>query len=558
MKLNLSTKKSKLIILIALFVVFAISGGYLLWRVNQPEELAPGYTDAAWDPGCTIVGDCYEVAGECVGNCSDGAWDYCDTCGVSDDPDDCSERVASDIGKAVGSRCIGKGSYTYECGAWCYLQSNGASCCASPPPPPPTPSSYTITYYPNGGTCTRSSESVAHGGGSLGPGTCTRPGYTVDYYRKQLVPCCAQGYSRSSGTCPEVICDFNVVVEWKAETYTVTYDGNGGTCTPASRSVSGGQNSEAPTCSRVGHTLGGFSRTSGSGGNLNSSTGAVSSVMGNQTIRADWEIKTYTLSYSAGDNGTLEGNTSQTVNHGSSGTVVTAKPDEGYFFGGWSDGKAENPRTDTNVTSSSTVTATFSLSCGDGTCGADENAQNCPTDCDPQCGDGYCTHDETVLTCPEDCEANCGDGYCTHDETNETCPEDCSADCGDDYCDPETETAANCPDDCDADCGDGFCTHDETPETCPEDCGPAATSIPETGIFDEVHTSVLVGFALLLLGFTWRILGRGIYISISVLGRFPRKVSIHLKDIQQERRLKQDIKRKQKFEKKVKKVVKES
>ncbi len=47
MKINLSTKRSKLIILISLFVVFALAGGYLLWRVNQPETVAPEDSMAA-------------------------------------------------------------------------------------------------------------------------------------------------------------------------------------------------------------------------------------------------------------------------------------------------------------------------------------------------------------------------------------------------------------------------------------------------------------------------------------------------------------------------------
>jgi hypothetical protein len=251
------------------------------------------------------------------------------------------------------------------------------------------------------------------------------------------------------------------------------------------------------------------------------------------TIQANWTVKTYTLNYSPGSNGTLDGNTSQTVNHGSSGTPVTAIPNEGYNFGGWDDGKTSNPRTDSNVSKSINVTAIFSLTCGNGTC-------------EPELG-------ENALNCPVDCSGVCGDGYCTHDETNQTCPEDCPADCGDAYCDPETETVANCPADCGPVCGDGYCTHDETSETCPEDCGPSATgptgtNVPETGIFDDSQTSILVGFGLLILGFTWRFVGRGMY---SLLGNAPRKISIHLKDMREERSLRRSRKRKQKFEDKV-------
>ncbi|MEX0919373.1 MAG: cadherin-like beta sandwich domain-containing protein [Parcubacteria group bacterium] len=68
---------------------------------------------------------------------------------------------------------------------------------------------------------------------------------------------------------------------------------------------------------------------------------------------------TYTLTYQAGDNGTLSGSTTQTVNRGADGSLVTAIPDEGYSFQNWSDGSITNPRTDTNVQSDLSLTANF-------------------------------------------------------------------------------------------------------------------------------------------------------------------------------------------------------
>ena len=43
------------------------------------------------------------------------------------------------------------------------------------------------------------------------------------------------------------------------------------------------------------------------------------------------------------------------------GTPVTAIPNSGYRFAGWSDGSQDNPRTDVDVTASADVTANFSL-----------------------------------------------------------------------------------------------------------------------------------------------------------------------------------------------------
>ena len=106
----------------------------------------------------------------------------------------------------------------------------------------------------------------------------------------------------------------------------------------------------------TGYTFGGWS-----GGGC-SGTGTCIVIMDEDTtVTANFNINTYTLSYSAGANGTLSGDTMQTVNHGASGTAVTANADTGYHFVDWSDGSAENPRIDENVTANISVTANFAI-----------------------------------------------------------------------------------------------------------------------------------------------------------------------------------------------------
>jgi photosystem II stability/assembly factor-like uncharacterized protein len=70
---------------------------------------------------------------------------------------------------------------------------------------------------------------------------------------------------------------------------------------------------------------------------------------------------TWSLSYACTAGGVITGATSQIVNHGASGTPVTAVPQAGYHFVSWSDGSTVNPRTDVNVTADITVTATFAV-----------------------------------------------------------------------------------------------------------------------------------------------------------------------------------------------------
>ncbi|WP_238178037.1 InlB B-repeat-containing protein [Paenibacillus contaminans] len=76
---------------------------------------------------------------------------------------------------------------------------------------------------------------------------------------------------------------------------------------------------------------------------------------------AKWETTKYTLSYSAGAGGTVEGTAPQTVLHGGSGSPVTAVPGTGYRFVKWSDGYTGAVRTDTNVSGNINVTAQFEV-----------------------------------------------------------------------------------------------------------------------------------------------------------------------------------------------------
>jgi hypothetical protein len=82
-------------------------------------------------------------------------------------------------------------------------------------------------------------------------------------------------------------------------------------------------------------------------------------VTSDTSVTANFEINTYTLTYTAGDHGSISGTTTQNVNHGGDGTAVEATPDEGYEFTQWSDSCTDNPRTDTSVTNNINVTANF-------------------------------------------------------------------------------------------------------------------------------------------------------------------------------------------------------
>lgn len=70
---------------------------------------------------------------------------------------------------------------------------------------------------------------------------------------------------------------------------------------------------------------------------------------------------TRNLEYVAGENGTISGDTSQTVANGEDGETVTAIPNEHYHFVSWSDDVTTAERTDLNVVQDISMTATFEV-----------------------------------------------------------------------------------------------------------------------------------------------------------------------------------------------------
>lgn len=87
--------------------------------------------------------------------------------------------------------------------------------------------------------------------------------------------------------------------------------------------------------------------------------GAYGPIFDDAVAQIEDPIPNYTLSYTAGENGSISGTTPQTVISGGSGSAVTAVPDTGYEFDKWSDNITDNPRTDSNVTADLSVTAEF-------------------------------------------------------------------------------------------------------------------------------------------------------------------------------------------------------
>jgi len=170
----------------------------------------------------------------------------------------------------------------------------------------------------------------------------------------------SDGLTTPSRTDTNITASKTLTALFAINTYTITTSvGPNGTISPASPSVNHGADRAFSITPAVGYHV---ATLSVDGSQVTPATSyTFFNVTGPHTIAATFAINTYTLNYSAGPGGAVVGTSPQTVEHNGSGSQVTALPEDGYHFVGWSDGIAANPRTDTGVTRDISVTANFSL-----------------------------------------------------------------------------------------------------------------------------------------------------------------------------------------------------
>lgn len=213
---------------------------------------------------------------------------------------------------------------------------------------------YTVTWDGNGGTPSKSSSSF-HYNDALGTlPTATRTGYTF------------KGWSTSKtgtvniSTTTKVTTNVTYYAVWTINSYTWTFDANGGTGDTTKTLNYNATLSTLPTASRAStaannYTFAGWFDTDASTGGTQLTTST--KCTGNKTWYARWTASTrqYKLTVTAGTGGTVSGG--GTYNYNASATLK-ATANSGYHFVKWSDGNTSATRTVT-VTKDATYTATF-------------------------------------------------------------------------------------------------------------------------------------------------------------------------------------------------------
>ncbi|KMQ50417.1 hypothetical protein CHISP_2664 [Chitinispirillum alkaliphilum] len=221
---------------------------------------------------------------------------------------------------------------------------------------PDAPQTYTLSYTAgeNGSLTGETSQTVEHGESGTAVTAVPDEGYEFSEW--------SDGRTYNPRTDTNVQDHISVTAQFEAipvVTFTVTFQSNDGSAVDGIEVEGGETVSEPEEPTRDGYTFDGWYADEELTKLWDFSQNTVKESI---TLYAKWTPdapQTYTLSYTAGENGSLTGETSQTVEHGESGTAVTAVPDEGYEFSEWSDGRTYNPRTDANVQDHISVTAQF-------------------------------------------------------------------------------------------------------------------------------------------------------------------------------------------------------
>lgn len=144
--------------------------------------------------------------------------------------------------------------------------------------------------------------------------TCTPPGCPTGYTTTNT-GCSTTTTSCTRYYCIGGACGSSTRTCWKVLN-TVAYDDNGGNC-PADLSVCYGSAAAAPNCTRTYYTATSYTITAGScASGWNSTTGYCGSVTTAMTIRPNWTINSYTVTYNANGADSCT-RSSEVVNHGS-------------------------------------------------------------------------------------------------------------------------------------------------------------------------------------------------------------------------------------------------
>lgn len=193
--------------------------------------------------------------------------------------------------------------------------------------------SYTVSFNANGGSGAPASQTKWHGTAlKLSATKPTRTGYTFQGWGTSAT-------DTSANYQPEEKYEANAAITlyavWKINTYTVSYNNNGGTGSPGNQTKTYGKtlvlSATKPT--RTGYDFQGWGTSAGDT-SVDYAAGANYTANAAITLYAIWKLKTYTVSFNA--NGGTGAPGAQTKSYDIDLTLSSTKPTKpNYNFKGW-------------------------------------------------------------------------------------------------------------------------------------------------------------------------------------------------------------------------------
>lgn len=152
----------------------------------------------------------------------------------------------------------------------------------------------------------------------------------------------------------DVINNKMIYAKYKAKSYSITYNTNGGTINNQKTNYTIEENYSLPTPTKTGYT---FSGWTGSNGNTPQKSVTIpKGSTGDKSYSANWNVKSYTTKFETNKGGTIT-NTSDLINFGGTKNI-TVTPNNGYYLSSFSctNGYTTNAQVGSDKTSTQTIT----------------------------------------------------------------------------------------------------------------------------------------------------------------------------------------------------------
>ncbi len=168
--------------------------------------------------------------------------------------------------------------------------------------------SYTITFNPNGGSVSQTSKIITSGSTYGTLPTPTKNGHKFDGWFTSATG----GTQKTASTTVTITKNETLYAHWSANTYTVTYNANGGTVSSDNQTVTYGSSyGTMPIPVKDGYSFNGW-HTALNGGTKKTASTTVN-ITANETLYAQWNKNTTTFTFGKDD--TYANQMDPTVNH---------------------------------------------------------------------------------------------------------------------------------------------------------------------------------------------------------------------------------------------------